>query len=136
MRQAEITVSDHGTEFTLNAIFAWSKDFRVEWHYIAPGKPMQNGFIESLNGRLRDGSTRRCSPRWPTRAWQPPCGAPIATRPGRTPRSRGRRRDEFAKTFITPRRSLALRYATDRSNARRFTRPAGQPTAGNEFRTG
>ncbi len=26
----------------------------VEWHYIAPGKPMQNGFIESFNGRLRD----------------------------------------------------------------------------------
>jgi putative transposase len=27
----------------------------VEWHYIAPGKPMQNGFVESLNGRFRDG---------------------------------------------------------------------------------
>src|SRR5947209_18783365 len=27
---------------------------RVEWHYIAPGKPRQNGFIESFNGRLRD----------------------------------------------------------------------------------
>jgi putative transposase len=26
----------------------------VEWHYIAPGKPMQNGFIESFNGKLRD----------------------------------------------------------------------------------
>ena len=26
----------------------------VEWHYIAPGKPMQNGFVESFNGRLRD----------------------------------------------------------------------------------
>jgi putative transposase len=25
-----------------------------EWHYIAPGKPMQNGFVESFNGRLRD----------------------------------------------------------------------------------
>ena len=32
-------VSDHGTEFTSNAILAWSKDHRVEWHYIAPGKP-------------------------------------------------------------------------------------------------
>src|SRR5213078_511445 len=28
--------------------------FGVEWHYIAPGKPMQNGFVESFNGRLRD----------------------------------------------------------------------------------
>jgi putative transposase len=47
-------VSDHGTEFTANAILAWSKDHRVEWHYIAPGKPMQNGFCESFNGRMRD----------------------------------------------------------------------------------
>jgi putative transposase len=27
---------------------------RVEWHYIAPGKPQQNAFIETFNGRLRD----------------------------------------------------------------------------------
>lgn len=47
-------VSDHGTEFTSNAILAWSKDHRVDWHYIAPGKPMQNGFVESFNGRMRD----------------------------------------------------------------------------------
>lgn len=47
-------VSDHGTEFTSNAIFCWAKDHAVDWHYIAPGKPMQNGFIESFNGRMRD----------------------------------------------------------------------------------
>jgi putative transposase len=47
-------VSDHGTEFTSNAILAWSKDYRIEWHYIAPGKPMQNGYVESFNGRMRD----------------------------------------------------------------------------------
>ncbi|CCV09241.1 hypothetical protein MESS2_940007 [Mesorhizobium metallidurans STM 2683] len=47
-------VSDHGTEFTSNAILAWSKDHWVEWHYIAPGKPMQNGYVGSLNGRMRD----------------------------------------------------------------------------------
>ena len=47
-------MSDHGTEFTSNAILAWSKDHRVDWHYIAPGKPMQNGYIESFNGRMRD----------------------------------------------------------------------------------
>jgi putative transposase len=47
-------VSDHGTEFTANAILTWSKDHRVEWHYISPGKPMQNGFCESFNGRMRD----------------------------------------------------------------------------------
>lgn len=33
---------------------AWSDDTGVGWHYIAPGKPQQNGFNESFNGRLRD----------------------------------------------------------------------------------
>ena len=47
-------VSDNGTEFTSHAIFAWAKDHAIDWHYIAPGKPMQNGFVESFNGRMRD----------------------------------------------------------------------------------
>ncbi|WP_085989785.1 IS3 family transposase [Rhizobium sp. CCGE 510] len=47
-------VSDNGTELTSNAILAWSKDHKVEWHYITPGKPMQNGYVESFNGRMRD----------------------------------------------------------------------------------
>jgi len=47
-------VSDHGTEFTSNAILAWSQDRIVDWHYIEKGKPMQNGYIESFNGRMRD----------------------------------------------------------------------------------
>lgn len=47
-------VSDHGTEFTSNAILTWTSESKVEWHYIAPGKPMQNGFCESFNGRMRD----------------------------------------------------------------------------------
>jgi putative transposase len=47
-------VSDNGTEFTSNAMFAWAQDNRVAWHFIAPGKPMQNGFCESFNGRMRD----------------------------------------------------------------------------------
>jgi transposase InsO family protein len=50
----EMIVSDHGTELTSNAIFAWAKDQGIAWHYIAPGKPMQNGYIESFNGRMRD----------------------------------------------------------------------------------
>jgi putative transposase len=33
---------------------AWSDETNVGWHYIAPGKPMQNAFVESFNGRLRD----------------------------------------------------------------------------------
>lgn len=47
-------VSDNGTELTSNAILTWADDSRIGWHYIAPGKPMQNGFVESFNGRLRD----------------------------------------------------------------------------------
>lgn len=47
-------VSNNGTELTSSAILKWQEDRRVEWHYIAPGKPMQNGFVESYNGGLRD----------------------------------------------------------------------------------
>jgi len=47
-------VSDNGTELTSNAILKWQEDGKVEWHYIAPEKPMQNGFVESFNGRMRD----------------------------------------------------------------------------------
>ena len=47
-------VSDNGTELTSNAILAWQEERQVEWHYIAPGKLMQNGFVESFIGRLRD----------------------------------------------------------------------------------
>ena len=47
-------VSDNGTELTSRAILEWQNKTRVAWHYIAPGKPTQNAFIESFNGRLRD----------------------------------------------------------------------------------
>jgi putative transposase len=47
-------VSDNGTELTSNAILEWADAHKVAWHYIAPGKPQQNAFSESFNGRLRD----------------------------------------------------------------------------------
>jgi putative transposase len=47
-------VSDNGTELTSNAILRWADDHKVGWHYIAPGKPVQNAFAESFIGRLRD----------------------------------------------------------------------------------
>lgn len=47
-------VSDNGTELTSTAVLKWAQDHRIEWHYIAPGKPMQNGYVESFNGRMRD----------------------------------------------------------------------------------
>ncbi len=63
----KMIVSDNGTEFTSNAILKWAGEAKVEWHYIAPGKPQQNGFIrrpaavclqtargESFNGKFRD----------------------------------------------------------------------------------
>ena len=49
-----IIVSDNGTEFTSNAMLGWAQDNRIIWNFIAPGKPMQNGFCESFNGRMRD----------------------------------------------------------------------------------
>jgi putative transposase len=49
-----VIVSDHGTEFTSNAMLAWTEEAKVGWHFIAPGKPMQNGVCESFNGRMRD----------------------------------------------------------------------------------
>ena len=47
-------VSDNGTEMTSMAVLKWCQETGVEWHYIAPGKPMQNGFVESFNGSFRD----------------------------------------------------------------------------------
>lgn len=50
----QTVVSDNGTEFTSNAILTFADDRKIDWHYIAPGKPTQNAFIESFNGWLRD----------------------------------------------------------------------------------
>lgn len=43
-----------GTEFTSNAILGFADRLSIDWHYIAPGKPMPNSFIENFNGKLRD----------------------------------------------------------------------------------
>ncbi len=53
-KRPAMIVSDNGTEFTSMAILRWSQQRCVEWHYIEPGKPQQNAFIESFNGKLRD----------------------------------------------------------------------------------
>jgi len=47
-------VSDNGTELTSHAVLAWCQDTGFEWQCIAPGKPQQNGFVQSFDGRLRD----------------------------------------------------------------------------------
>lgn len=71
----ETIVSDNGTELTSRAILKWQNETQVAWHYIAPGKPQQNAFIEAFNGRLRDellnedvfetlGDARKALKRW------------------------------------------------------------------------
>ncbi|MDC0088867.1 IS3 family transposase [Porticoccaceae bacterium] len=47
-------VCDNGTEFTSKAMFFWSKESRVKLSFIQPGKPTQNAFCESLNGKSRN----------------------------------------------------------------------------------
>jgi hypothetical protein len=57
-------VSDHGTEFTSNAVLGWTSENRIAWHFIAPGKPMQNGpcFASSQwgSGNARVGCVHVC----------------------------------------------------------------------------
>jgi len=50
----ERIVVDNGPEFTSRAMQRWAKDHDIELHFIEPGKPTQNAFIESFNARLRD----------------------------------------------------------------------------------
>lgn len=47
-------VCDNGSEYVSKAMDQWAYRNQVELKFIQPGKPMQNGFIESFNGRLRD----------------------------------------------------------------------------------
>ena len=59
--QPSTIVRDNGTELTSMAVLRWCQETAVDWHYIAPGKPMQNGFVESFNGTSV--SMTRCSRR-------------------------------------------------------------------------
>ena len=49
-----MVVRDNGTELTSNAILKGQEDRKVDWNDIAPGKPKQNGLVESVIGRMRD----------------------------------------------------------------------------------
>ncbi|WP_090600240.1 IS3 family transposase [Pelagibacterium luteolum] len=105
----KMIVSDNGTEFTSNAILGFADRHKVDWHYIAPGKPMQNAFIESFNGRLRDEMLNETL--FPSLSY-----ARIALREWRADYNGNRPHSrlgwltpaEYATTF-TPRRDLALR---------------------------
>jgi transposase InsO family protein len=45
-----LIVSDHGIEFSSYDMLVWYKDSQVDWHLIAPGRPMQNGFARASTG--------------------------------------------------------------------------------------
>ncbi len=50
----DVIVTDNGPEFTSHALDAWAKARGIRLHRIDPGKPTQNAYIESFNGRFRD----------------------------------------------------------------------------------
>jgi putative transposase len=50
----DVIVLDNGPELTSKALDQWAYERGVRLHFIDPGKPQQNGFIESFNGKLRD----------------------------------------------------------------------------------
>jgi len=49
----EFIVCDNGLEFRSSVMFKWSQDNKVELNFIDPGKPQQNAFVESFNGKFR-----------------------------------------------------------------------------------
>jgi putative transposase len=58
-RKPKIIVTDNGSEFRANAMQAWATKNDVRLHFIEPRKPTQNAFIESLNGKFREGCLDR-----------------------------------------------------------------------------
>lgn len=50
----ERLVSDNGPEFTSQAVDSWAYQRGVQWQFIEPGKPVQNAYVESFNGKVRD----------------------------------------------------------------------------------
>ena len=132
-----MVVSDNGTELTSNAILTWVDQSRVAWHYIAPGKPMQNAFIESFNGRLRDELlnetlfTSLAQARVALGCWRTDYNdtRPHSQLGWKTP-------SEFAFT-CRPRRDLALRYAEGSAPAPVApTAQSGKSNNRSELRTG
>ena len=47
-------VSDNGSELTSMAVLRRCQETQIDWHYIAPGTPMENAFVGSFNGNCRD----------------------------------------------------------------------------------
>jgi hypothetical protein len=56
--------SDYGSEFTAQAVRDWLERVGVDTLFITPGSPWENGYIESFNGKLRDGEAKILIERW------------------------------------------------------------------------
>ena len=54
MKPGAMDASDSGAEMTSRAMLEWANRTGVGWHYIDPGKPQQNGFVEGFNGKFRN----------------------------------------------------------------------------------
>lgn len=111
-------VSDNGPEFTSRAMLDWQNQTGVGWHYIQPGKPQQNGFIEAFNSRLRDEclneevfdtlkQARRVLARW---RYDYNHVRPHSALGGTTPTEARQQLQAAIETPVAPRR--ALRYST------------------------
>jgi putative transposase len=54
-RGAPVSITvDNGTEFASKAMDVWAYQYSVQLDFSRPGKPVENSYIESFNGRLRD----------------------------------------------------------------------------------
>lgn len=49
----DLIMSDHGTDFTSNAMLARTKAAGVTWHFIAPGKPIRDRICDAFNSKIR-----------------------------------------------------------------------------------
>lgn len=50
----QVSQVDNGSEFAGQVLDAWAYRQGVQLDFITPGKPMENGHVESFNGKLRD----------------------------------------------------------------------------------
>ena len=80
-------VSDNGTELTSLAILRWAQDRQIEWHYIAPGKPQQNGRHERMHLTLKREATKPVAANTLQQQARFDAFVPATTRSGRTRRS-------------------------------------------------
>jgi Integrase core domain len=80
----QIVVSDNGTELTSGAVLRWATG-RLQWHYIEPGKPVQNAsWNRSTASSATSASTSTCSSRSPKRARPSRRGGSTTITAGRT----------------------------------------------------